>query len=235
MTRTVSLVISFAVAGMASAQPLVGSGPNLPIPAPNNPPPPQQPRTATPSGPGWTGTWTAPAATDWVGSFTAIGPIPAGATTTGTTRYDFTTLPTGALPASTFFRFGDVDGGSTTTEVFTLRAFDATNTLITTPWLDVPIAVTGLGTGPGSSILPGNTPGWSWNAGTGTYTIDGSTVTGGNPSITEYLESNTAMSFLMVTRGSTFANFSLAAPLIPAPATCALLAAGGITASRRRR
>lgn len=221
-------------AGTASAQ-LIGAGPNLPIPVPNDPPPAQQPRTATPTGPGWTGSWTAPAAANWVGSFTAFGPIPAGATTVGTTRYDFTSLPTGALPANTFFRFGDVDGGSTTTEVFTLRAFDAGNNLITTPWLDQPISVTGIGTGPASSILPGNMPGWSWTAGTGTYVIDGATVTGGNPSITVFLESNTAMSFMTLTRGSTFASFSLAAPLIPAPATTAMLGLGGLAVCRRRR
>lgn len=240
MTRTLrtslALIASTGLGSIVSAQPLTGSGANLPIPAPNDPPPPQQPRTATLGGPGWTGSWIAPAAPAWVGSFTAIGPIPSGTTNpTGTTRYDFSTLPTGELPVGTFFRFGDVDGGSTTTEVFTLQAFDTGGTLITTPWLDVPIAVTGTGTGGGGAILPGNTPGWSWTAGTGTYVIDGATVTGGNPSLTVFLESNTSIASMRLTRGSGFASFSLAAPLIPAPGGLAVVAAGGLLASRRRR
>lgn len=235
MTRTACITLALSLAGTAAAQPLVGAGPNLPIPAPNDPPPPQQVRNAVTSGPGWTGTWVAPAQPDWVGSFTATGPIPAGATTTGTTRYDFSTLPTGQLPADTFFRFGDVDGGSTTTEVFTLLAFDSGGSLITTPWLDEPIAVTGTGTGGAGAILPGNTPGWSWTAGTGTYVIDGATVTGGNPSISIFMESNTPIASMQLTRGSTFASFSLAAPLIPAPASAALLGLGGLAACRRRR
>jgi hypothetical protein len=232
--KTFATIALTLIAGTASAQ-LIGAGPNLPIPAPNNPPPLQQVRTATPSGPGWTGSWTAPAAANWVGSFTAIGPIPAGMTTTGTTRYDFTTLPTGELPSGTFFRFGDVDGGSTTTEIFTLRAFDTGGNVITTPWLSLPISVTGTGTGGAGAILPGNTPGWSWAAGTGTYTIDGSTVTGGNPSVSVFMTSLVGMSTMQLTRGSTFCSFSLAAPLVPAPSSAALLGLGGLAACRRRR
>ncbi|MEL6797620.1 MAG: hypothetical protein AAFO89_12465 [Planctomycetota bacterium] len=232
--KTLAALSSIALASAAVAQPLTGSGPNLPIPSPNDPPPPQQPRAVTTGTGGWTGTWTVPAQPDWVGSFTATGPVPSGMTTIGSTRYDFTTLPTGQLPVNTFFRFGDVDGGSVTNEIFTLVAFDAGGAVITTPWLNEPISMTGAGPG-GAPIAPNNTPGWDWDAGTGTYTIDGSTVTGGNPTISVFMQSNTPITTLSLDRGSTFANFSLAAPLIPAPASAALLGLGGLTACRRRR
>jgi hypothetical protein len=230
--KTFATIALTLIAGTASAQ-LIGAGPNLPIPAPNNPPPPNQPRAVTTGAGSWTGTWTAPAQANWIGSFNAIGPVPSGMTSTGTTRYDFTSLPTGQLPVGTFFRFGDVDGGSTQNEVFTLRAFDTGGNLITTPWLSLPISVTGTGTGGGGAILPGNTPGWSWAA--GVYTIDGSTVTGGNPSVAVHMTSLTSMATMNLTRASTFANFSLAAPLVPAPSSAALLGLGGLAACRRRR
>ena len=133
------------------------------------------------------------------------------------------------------FRFGDVDGGSTTNETFTLLAFDASNTLITTPWLDEPVYTGGIGTGPGSSLVIGNMPGWSWNAGTGEYFIDGSTITTANPSVSIYLESNMDISYLQVTRTSGFASFSLGAPLVPAPGSAALFGLAGIAGLRRRR
>ncbi len=228
---TIALTLSTAT---ASAQ-LIGSGPNLPIPSLNNPPPPNQPRATTITGGTWTGTWTNPAHPDWIGSFNATGPVPTSAGTVGTTRYDFTGLPNLELPSGTFFRFGDVDGGSTTNEIFTLRAFDAFNNVITTPWLSLPISVTGTGTGSGGTILPGNTPGWSWVASTGTYTIDGSTVTGGNPNVAVHMTSLIDISEMTLTRGSTFCGFSLAAPLIPSPATTALFGLGGLAACRRRR
>jgi hypothetical protein len=228
-------VLAASLAAAAGAVPLTGSGSNLPIASPTTPP--AQARTAVASGGGWTGSWTAPAAAPWVGSFTATGPIPSGLSNpTGTTRYDFTSLPLGHLSAGTYFRFGDVDGGSTQNETFTLQAWDTSGNLITTPWLDEPISTSGFGTGGGGAIAPGNTPGWSWTAGTGTYFIDGTSVTGGNPSISNWLESNTDIAELLVIRTSGFANFSLAAPLIPAPGAgaMALLASGALGVRRRR-
>lgn len=152
----------------------------------------------------------------------------------GLTRYDFSTLPTGLLPVGTYFAFGDVDGGSSTNENFILQAFDAAGALITNAWLDQPIGVNGIGTGPGSTILPGNLPGWTWDAGTSTYTISGAGVTGGNPSLTVWIQNNTAIGSLAVERTSGFANFSLSAP-IPSPGGMGVLAlAAGIAARRRR-
>lgn len=221
-------------ASAALAVPLTGSGAHLPIVSPIVPA--NQGRTTAPIAGGFSGTWTAPAAAAWVGTFTALGPIPAGlANPIGTTRYDFTSLPLGALSAGTYFRFGDLDGGSSTTETFTLRAFDASNSLITAPWLDGPVYTGGIGTGPGSSLVTGNMPGWSWTAGTGSYFFDGSTITTANPSVSFYLESNMDIAYLQLTRTSAFANFSLGAPLVPAPGSAALLAAAGIAGARRRR
>jgi len=218
----------------ALAAPLTGSGAHLPIVSPVVPA--NEGRTVTPFTGGFTGSWTPAVAPAWNGSFTATGPVPVGLTNpTGITRYDFTSLPLGDLSAGTFFRFGDVDGGSSTNETFTLLAFDASNTLITTPWLDEPVYTGGIGTGPGSSLVIGNMPGWSWNAGTGEYFIDGSTITTANPTVSVYLESNMDISFLQVTRTSGFASFSLGAPLVPAPGSAALFGLAGVAAIRRRR
>jgi len=236
LARLEGVILAIMITAAASAAPLTGSGPNLGIPSPNPGEPPRQGAALwdiTPTG--FNGTWTAPALAPWIGDFTAVGPVPSGISNPpGSTRYDFTTLATGLLPSGTYFSFGDVDGGSTTFETFVLSASDVTGALITTPWLDEPMAVTGVGTGGGGSILPGNMPGWDWNATLGQYTIDGSTVTGGNPSLGVWLESNTDMAFLSVERTSSFANFGLSAP-IPEPGTAAMLALVGTGAALFRR
>lgn len=236
IVRVCSLFVVASLTAAASATPLTGSGPNLPIPAPNPGDPPRQGAALaniTPTD--FDGTWTAPALSPWVGTFYAKGPVPSGLSNpVGITRYDFTTLTAGLLPAGTFFAFGDVDGGSATNETFLLQAFDASSALITTPWLDEPLGVTGSGTGGGGAILPGNMPGWEWDASLGRYTIDGSTVTGGNPSITVFLESNADMAYLVVERTSGFANFGLSAP-IPEPASLSMLAVGAVVLLRRKR
>lgn len=222
------LFCALAIGGFASAAPLTGSGPNLPIPSPNPGAPTGQANTLVTSGPGFTGTWTAPVLSPWIGTYSAFGPIPSSnANPAGFTRYDFTTLPTGVLPVGTYFWFGDVDGGSTTTEQFILNAYDSAGALINTPWLDEPFGVNGTG------LSPTAMPGWNWDAGTSTYTIDGTSVVG-NPSIGVWMESNTGIARMDLTRTSNFANFNLWAP-VPTPATSALFALGALGASRRRR
>lgn len=238
-TRTLSLrasVVVLSLSAVVSAAPLIGSGANLPIPSPNPGEPPRQGAALSGiTGTGFNGTWTPPALAPWVGTFAAFGPVPAGtASSAGNTRYDFSALPTGLLPVGSYFSFGDVDGGSTVTEQFILTANDASGALITTPWLEIPLGVSGVGTGGGGAILPGNMPGWNWNPSLGQYLIDGTTVTGGNPSIAVWIENNTPMRFLNVQRVSTFANFGLSAP-VPEPSTAVMLAIFGVTALRRRR
>ncbi|RMH28795.1 MAG: hypothetical protein D6693_03035 [Planctomycetota bacterium] len=228
--------VSALLASAAAAAPLIGSGSNLPIPSPNPGAPPAQFRTPTTVTGGWTGAWTAPAAASWVGTFSVVGPIPSSVSNpAGTSVYDFSTLPLGVLPVGTYFRFGDLDGGSVTNETYTLTAFDSSGA-ITTPWLDDVLGVTGTGTGSSGAILPGNMPGWSFNSTTGAYFFDGSTVTGGNPSLGVWLQSNTSILQLEIIRTSNFANFALAAPLaIPAPGAVTLAGLAGLALRRRRR
>jgi hypothetical protein len=236
LLRAGCVLLALTISTSATAAALTGSGSNLPIPAPNPGDPPRQ--AAALSGitlAGFDGTWTAPALSPWQGTFSATGPVPSGnATPAGLTQYDFTTLNAGLLPAGTFFFFGDVDGGSTQNETFVLNAYDATGGLITTPWLDEPLGVIGTGTGGGGAILPGNLPGWEWDGVLGQYTIDGTTVTGGNPSVGAFLESNTDIAYLDLERTSNFANFSLSAP-IPEPGSAAMLLLVGVAATRLRR
>lgn len=223
-------------ASFAFATPLTGSGSNLPIPAPNPGEPSRQAAALSSiTAAGFDGTWTAPALTPWHGTFNASGPVPASnAYPAGITNYGFATLTAGYLPVGTYFFFGDVDGGSTQNETFVLKAYDVGGTLITTPWLDEPIGVTGTGTGSGGTILPGNLPGWSWTPASGEYLIDGTTVSGGNSSVGAFLPSNTAISRLYVERTSAYANFGLSAP-IPEPNTALLLLIGGAAMLRRGR
>ena len=238
LTHTLSLragCIVLALTFTASAAPLTGSGANLGIPSPNIVPPLQ---TAVLSGitpAGFDGTWTAPALSPWIGTFSATGPVPASNSyPAGFTRYDFTPLTANQLPTGTYFSFGDADGGSFTNETFVLSAYDSAGALIATPWLNEPVAVSGVGTGSGGAILPGNTPGWAWDAAQSEYTIDGSTVTGGNPTLTVWLESNIDMTFLNVQRTSNFANFGLSAPT-PEPGTAVMLVLLGAFGLRRRQ
>lgn len=226
LDSTTVFAIALTSGSAAIAQPLAGSGSNIPLPTPNVLPANQARSVSTVAG-GFTGSWSAPALSPWVGSFGAIGPVP-GTTSSGAgaTLYDFTSMPTGVLPTGTFFRFGDVDRGSGATETFILQAFDSSG-IVTSAWLDLPAAVTGTG------ISATATPGWSFNSSTGQYTIDGTTVLG-NPNVAVWLTNNVGLTGLEVQRSTTFSTFSLHAP-IPAPGATALLAAGGIVACRRRR
>lgn len=216
---------------VAQAVVLTGSGSHLPVPA--NMMPNAQVRTVTGntvSGP-WQGSWSSPAFPDWVGSFDVTGPLPAGtANPIGISQYDFTSMPTGALPVGTYFRLGDVDQGSVTTEIITLTATNSSGT-ITTPWLDEAIGAGGSGSGFAGSITLNDMPGWSYAG--GVYEFDGSTVPG-NPNISLAMTNNMEITHLSVTRSSEFANFSLMAP-IPEPSTLVMGCLGfGMIAKRRK-
>lgn len=202
------------------ATPLTGSGDHLPVPTPNPGKPFMQSRTITEQQDGFTGTWFAPAYPDWIGTFSATGPVPAGITNIGTTDYVFT-LPTGVLPAGSFFTFSDVDTGSADDETFTLqgRAFGE---IIRVPWLSEPVGVWGT-VGVTSPLAM---PGWDWNATSGIYTIDGTSENfSSNPNVAFALMSLQPIEELQIYRNSNFANFSLGAP-IPEPSTLAMLTLG---------
>lgn len=245
VTATIALLVVGLVTGTVSAAILTGSGPNLPIPTPNPAWPPGVSPTQIDFGGTFTGTWAAPADPDWVGTYNATGPIP-GAFAVGTTRYDFTTLPLGYLPAGTFFLFGDVDGGSTNAERFDLQALDGSGNAITSEWLGAATgpnsthAVRGPGTGTGGTVLPGNTPGWDWDlTNADSYHVTGATVTGGNPNVAVALVTNQPIHQLLLNKPTTHYSFSLQAPsAVPEPASLLLALAGGCPAwlfYRRRR
>ncbi len=234
-TLCLGLALLLAVGSTAvNAAVLTGMGPNLPIPTINPPWPPGVVLTRVAVTGGFTGTWLWPAQPDWIGTFNATGPIP-NITNSGTTLYDFSGLPTGKLPAGTFFIFGDVDGGSQTNEIFDLTAFDGSgNPLLT--WLDDTFAVTGTGTGTAGAILPGNMPGWDWDVTTtDTYRIDGLSVTGGNPSVAFALVSNQPIVTMTLVKGSTFNSFGLQAPPVPEPGAMTLCLVGLLGLLRRNR
>ena len=177
---SVIAMFAFLACTAVMAGPLSGSGTHLPIPVPNPGVPaiaapaitfvPPDPNNYT----GFNGTWTDPAQPAWQGTFTATGPLTDNKSK-GTTSYDFTHLPTGGLPTGTYFFFGDVDSGSGTDERFLLTAYTALGGLIDSAWLDVPSSVYGV-----SAIVRDAMPAWSLVG--GTYTIDGSNVSG-NPEI----------------------------------------------------
>ena len=231
---TLSLIVSVSslclVVPSVNAVLLTGAGQHLP--ATNVVLPAAQVRSVTGntvSGP-WQASWSAPALNDWVGTFDATGPTPTSMNNnTGTTVYDFTSLPTGALPAGTYFRFGDLDFGSAGIEMLSLAATDS-NGAILTPWLHEPIGVGGTGSGLGGSITVSDMPAWSYGA--GSYKIDGSTVPG-NPTVSFMLTSDVPITTLRLTRGTQFANFSLQAP-IPEPASAGMLLTGILAFARRR-
>ncbi|MCL4222297.1 MAG: hypothetical protein KJZ65_13110 [Phycisphaerales bacterium] len=235
MRHAIPVLVFAGLGGSALAQPLTGSGAHLPLSTPIQVPQPGVAHTLSnivhPTS--FDGTWSAPVQWGWQGTFTAFGPVPNN-TNLGSTRYIFSTLNAGLLPAGTFFNFGDVDGGSGGGETFFLRAFDSGGNAITTPWLSVPQYVWGFGRNAGNPDLL-DMPGWVFDVPTGSYLIDGNTVSGFNPTVSFTLVSLTGIHTLLVEKGSTFNSFSLAAPIVPSPAGAALMGLGGAMIARRRR
>ena len=188
---------------------MTGTGPHLPL-APIS-------ASITPVGPsyvmsphGFTGTWTATTPAAWRGTFTGIGLLPRGNSGSHSTKYEFSGLPRSVLAAGTYFALTDLD----TVESLKLKAYDATHTVMSSPWLNLhPISQSGQGTGTGSpgQVLPTDMPGWKWDESTQTYLIEGTAIVG-NPNITIFLSSRAAIGFLEVTREVTGFNFHLMAP-----------------------
>lgn len=213
--------LSIGLMPSMDAQALSGSGSHLALGTLETNGPGIFPPDTTNGNISFTGTWGADAATAWQGTFTGIGPTPYG-DTTGTANYDFTPLNFGFLPTGTYFYFSDLDSGSGS-EITTLKAYDISNTLITTPWLSTVIEEHGTGASGGVPLLS-DMPGWDFTS--GLYTFDGNTTVG-NPNLGFSLLSLTNVGYLDVNRNSTFTGFDVKAPVaVPEPSTYALFGIG---------
>lgn len=237
ITIAVILALQLGLSSRIHAGILTGSGSHIPL-GPYFTAgtfPTIAPTYATVPNTSFAGTWTTNVAPAWQGTFNATGPLPSGVTATGLSHYNFSGVGAGTLPASTYFFLSDLDDGSGPENII-LKAYDATNTVILTEWLNSPaIGQGGTGSGSGGSTILTDMPGWNWNSMAGTYTFSGSSVVG-NPNIFLGLESNLAIRGLDVTRDSTFANFGLGAPTaVPEPSSLILLAGGLATFFARRR
>ncbi len=225
-------LLAATFAGTALAGPLTGSGNHILLPGTIQVPPTGQSASLSnivhPTS--FDGTWVSPALPGWIGTFSASGPVTSNVNL-GTTSYDFTTLAAGHLPAGTFFNFGDVDGGSGSNENLILDAYAPGGAHITSAWLDEPGWAWGFGRNSGNPDQL-DMPGWSFSG--GQYIIDGSTVTGFNPTMSFAMLSNTAIESLVIQKADTNYAFGLSAP-VPTPASAALVLSAGLTALRRRR
>ena len=214
-----SLAVLLTVPALGA--PLVGSG-VLPFPGATGDPIRQNYAAVGPAGGPWTGTWSPPANSAWVGTFPITGVLPhtppVGAPSPGIGSYDFTAaggyLP-GALPVGTYFQFGDLDAGSGPGENFRLSAFNGSGQILT-PWLEIPFAAT-------ATAVASDMPNYAFLG--GSYQFDGSFVPG-NPAISVFLKNNTAITRLEVARSSTLTAFILGAPLVPEPSSFLLLGFG---------
>jgi hypothetical protein len=219
------LLIVFCSCYSLNANPLSGSG------TLNNPSGPLAAQEGWALGPDtgvFTGSWSPPAASPWVGIFDGTGPQPLAANS-GVTHLDFTgiTFPTGLLPDGTYFRFSDVDHGSGHSEILQFQAYDVGGSLILTPWLDDKVLSDNI---VGANQMP------TYSFINGVYTIDGLTVAG-NPAIFFTLTNFVPIAKLVITKSDISYGFSLAAP-VPEPSSLALvigaLLCAGAAAGRAR-
>ena len=231
--KLLSFIGCLALASTTHAAVLTGSGPFLPLPSPNPAWPVGVSPTYTTVGTTHTGTWSPlDVHPDWAGTFgMSTPPIPA--LSTGSTNYDFTSLPLGYLPAGTFFYFGDVDGGSTNPERYDLAALNGGGGILANEWLDDTYAVTGSGTGGGGTILANDLPSWDWNiSNPNQYQIAASLAPSGNPAVGAVLRTNQPIWGLRLNKPETHYGFNILAPplgsdpTVPEPTTAILLGLG---------
>lgn len=179
----------------------------------------------------FTGTWPHTVDFSYWGSFDGTGPYPAK---NGTNDFDFAGifgLSGKVLPQGTYIVFGDLDHGSGS-EHFSLQAFDSSHNLISTPWLQDVLYVSGATP---SEWVQGSMPEYNWSSHPGTYAFDGENVSG-NPAVSVWLATNTNIAYLHVTSDTDFASFGMAAPA-PEPGSLLLMGSGivGLAGVIRRR
>ncbi|MEE9355574.1 MAG: hypothetical protein V3U75_08300 [Methylococcaceae bacterium] len=222
MPNRLLIIVAAAISLPVAANiPLSGSG-DLPFPGDTGLPTTIVPiyADATES---FTGTWDTTAALAWQGTFTGTPDRIIGtASFVGINTLNFSGLTNRVLPIKSFFGLGDLDRGSNGDEIISLRAWDASSSLITTPWLDEPTYQSGPGVQVASML-----PNFTWNATTGTYSFDGNGQDGrGNPNTTVLMFNNQEILLLEVNDKTAFANFGLSAPPIPIPAAVWLFGSG---------
>lgn len=233
LTNTIRTCTLFACLPLTYSQAatLTGTGAHLPFGTfPHNSDFNYEQATLSSTPGGFTGTWGSSVQAAWQGTFSATGAIPTNSNT-GSNTWDFTSLPTSALPAGSAIGLGDLDDGSSSTISF--KAYDSSGNPLT-EWLDEPFLTRGTGTGAGGSVISTNMPGWEWNAATSTYIFDGDT-SGGNPAIGVYLLTNQAISTLETADTRSSNNYGIYAPVVPEPSSTALLGLGGLALILRRR
>ena len=152
---------------------------------------------------------------------------------TGTSIYDFSTLPTGQLPTGTLFLLGDVDSS---VDILDFRAWDSTGNLLDL-WLNDTVATYGTGSGVSGAPVVNNMPGWTWDSVAKSYNIDGGTTSGPNPTLGVVLETNQDIARLEVIKPSFSYGFAIRAPEnVPEPSSILLSGiAGGLLILRRKR